>query len=1189
MYESGKQSGSWASLLAVDTVTGQTALHVAAANPSSSSDQLEIMWMLLQAGVKVEALDKLGHSCVTLAAMAGNTIGMSVILEHMLFQPQGPLNAQSLLTSCDEFNHFDVLVHAVLADRKESVLSLLGDYEYCHVQEARYCPTARNILHLAAVNGSTNALEALLKLCFDDIVSLCSAADRNGFMPLAYAAANCTRRHLRDGRLPKCFMPSSTAVPNVESHINNLSALLEVLQVPIDALHNGGANVAIVSNLNPDSRTWSTLVCDPRCTRDVNCCIHSEFVVALLETGLVDVNQLHGLGPEGGLSSLFLASLYGHIPVVRALLENGAKQDIGAYTPMQAAAATNNRALVELLMTHNADNAKRFMMERPVNFNGTYKLQDTPLTIAIANSSSIEELEPFLSEVPFFSGEDLQLAIISGQEELVRALLNAGASPFATTELYGRLTALATAVDVDNLPALRLVLEHIETLSEAVDHQGRNILHHVCELGRSNALLMIQEELDTQIPYEPDRKDELSILIRPVPGLPNGRASPLEIAARQDSSPCYKILQSYLQESGFSKSELIASAAPQTFEKLAPPPSPPVELKPPPPVVTSSSTASTSSASAFGSNPKLGKKPKTGSPRANNGKRRGGSSAASQDYMNLTPSQQVGMDTLKKAVSAKLADFVASHSGRGQLRSSEFIADIPGITDEVLSSKLEGLLKWLINTPDPTPYFKVLHGAQQHKRVSAALLEMNIVDVCLNESLKTTNPLNMQSWLRTLALLHRNDTPFLDKHTLNLIVRLLSYPLFMETSKAQAYLMVTINNECAAHPQVSNLIVSKLSDRDNKTALLRFFSCCIRTVQDDEASPAGIGLLDLFTHIFLKEDSFADSYCRVMANLVNAPSALACIIQSLNSLYTKAIDMTASLRMLQRVAQYFPVRVVLAGALLPLLRLSTARPSDPLGAATTISAHGAFSDLLKFANLPLQKLLWKVMRHSLFIDLGLTSPALEARTAACDAIVCLCRDPTIQQQLIADPKYFDMLLKLFGSLVPSMKPNGHIGEGEALTMRECLLALSFLWNQDPARITAVLTIPNALELLLALYHTDGVSAVASRVIQIIWAHDPQQCQSLLSSSPLTMRLYQSFAEKSGFTVSPSQLVPLQHVEPFAVPKWYTHADGVLHEDLDAVTTCAYCGVNNEAKSLTEQSKGKRYCSPECQNADATSI
>lgn len=1173
MYESGKQSGSWTSLLAVDTVTGQTALHVAAANPSLCPDQLEILWILLQAGVKVEALDKLGHSCVTLAAMAGNTIGMSVILEHMLFQPQGPLNAQSLLTSCDEFNHFDVLVHAVLADRKESVLSLLGDYEYCHVQEARYCPTARNILHLAAVNGSTNALEALLKLCFEDIVSLCNAADRNGFMPLAYAAANCTRRHLRDGRLPKCFMPSSTATPSVESNINNLSALLEALQVPIDALHNGGANVAIVSNLNPDSRTWSTLVCDPRCTRDVNCCIHSEFVVALLETGLVDVNQLHGLGPEGGVSSLFLASLYGHIPVVHALLENGAKQDCGAYTPMQAAAATNNRALVELLLTHNADNSKRFMMERPVCFSGTHKLEDSPLTIAIANSSSIEELEPFLSdEGPVITGEDIQLAIISGQEELVKTLINVGGSPLAPSEQYGRMSALATAVDLDNLPMLRLILEHVSVLSEAVDHQGRNILHHVCELGRSNALLMIQEELDTHFPYEHERKEELRLLIRPIAGLPNGRASPLEIAARQDSSPCYKILQSYLQESGFSKSELIASASPQSYEKAAIDPKAPL----------SNSTASMGSTA-----PKAGKKAKAAaSKRGNDGKRKGASS--SQDYMNLTHSQQVGMDTLKKAVSAKLADFVASHSGRGQLRSSEFIADIPGITDDVLSSKLEGLLKWLVNAPDPTAYFKVLHGAQQHKRVSAALLEMNIVDICLNESLKSTNPLNMQNWLRTLALLHRNDTPFLDKHTLNLVVKLLSHPLFMETSKAQAYLMVTINNECAAHPQVSNLIVNKLSDRDNKTALLRFFSCCIRTVQDDEASPAGIGLLDLFTHIFLKEDSFADSYCRVMTNLVNAPSALACIIQSLNSLYTKAIDMTASLRMLQRVAQYFPVRVVLAGALLPLLRLSTARPSDPLGAATTISAHGAFSDLLKFANLPLQKLLWKVMRHSLFIDLGLTSPALEARTAACDAIVCLCRDSSIQQQLIADPKYFDMLLKLFGSLVPSMKPNGHIGEGEALTMRECLLALSFLWNQDPARITAALSIPNALELLLALYHTDGVSAVASRVIQIIWAHDPQQCQSLLSSSPLTIRLYQSFAEKSGFTVSPSQLLPLQHVEPFAVPKWYTHADGVLHEDLDAVTTCAYCGVSDSAKSLVEQSKGKRYCSPECQNADATS-
>ena len=1182
MYETAKQAGSWAPLLVVDTATGQTALHVAAANPSTSPDQLEILWLLLQAGVKVEALDKLGHSCVTVAAMAGNTIGMSVILEHMLLQPQGPLNAQSLLTSCDEFNHFDVLVHAVLADRKESVLSLLGDYEYCHVQEARYCPTARNILHLAAVNGSTNALEALLKLCFEDIVALSNAPDRNGFMPLAYAAANCTRRHLRDGHLPRCFMPSSFSSSSVESNVNNLSALLEALQVPIDALSHGGANVAQINELNPDSRTWSTLVCDPRCSRDSSCCIHSEFVVALLETGLVDVNQLHGLGPEDGVSALFLASLYGHVPVVRALLDNGAKQDVGCYTPLQAAAATNNRVLVELLLTHNAENSKRFMMERPANLNGTAKLYDTPLTITLANSGSLEELETFIHDVPIITGEDLQLAIISGQEDTLKALLEAGTSPMAESEMYGRLTGLATAVDLDNLSMLRILLEYIPSLSQAVDHQGRNILHHVCELGRSNALLMIQEELDAHFPDEATRKEELRQLIRPVPSLPNGRTSPLEIAARQDSSPCYKILQSYLQESGFSKPELIAMASSQhssVTDKIS------MEPK-------SVLTSSSSSVASTGKPAKKGKATSGGKRGAVEvGRRKTGASVGGslQEYMNLTPSQQVGMDTLKKAVSAKLADFVAIHSGRGQIRSSEFIADIPGITDDVLRSKLEGLMKWLVHAPDPTPYFKVLHGAQQHKRVSAVLLEMNIVDTCLSESLKTTNSMNMQNWLRTLALLHRSQAPFLDKHMLNLTVKLLSYPLFMETSKAQAYLMVTINNECAAHPQVSNFIVNKLSDKENKTALLRFFSCCIRTVQDDEASPAGIGLLDLFTHIFQKEDSFAESYRRVMTNLVNAPSALSCITQSLNSIYTKAIDMTASLRMLQRVSQYYPTRVVLSGALLPLLRLSATRPTDPLGVATTISAHGAFSDLLKFSNQPLQKLLWKVMRHSLFLDLGLTSGALEARTAACDAIVCLSRDPNIQQHLIADAKYFDMLLKLLASLVPSMKPNGHISEGEALTARECLLALSFLWNQDPARITAVLSIPNALELLLALYHTDGVSAVASRVIQIIWAHDPQQCQSLLSSSPLTMRLYQSFAEKSGFTVSPAQLAPLQQVEPFAVPKWYTHADGVLHEDLDPTLACAYCGVSDTTKPLSEQSKGKKYCSIECLGADTTSL
>lgn len=1265
MYESAKQSGNYSALLAVDAVTGQTALHVAAANPSSSPDQLEIIWLLLHSGVRIETLDKLGHSCVTVAAMAGNTIGMSVILEYMLSQPQGPLNAQAVLTSIDDYNHFDILAHAVLADRKEPVLSLLGDYEYCHVQESRYCPSSRNILHLAAVNGSTNAFEALFKLCFDDISVLCNTPDVNGFMPLAYAAANCTRRHLRNGRLPKCFLGSSHPSHGSNAHgssashhhtsghgsasaansanstssassvdsINSFASLVESLQVPIEALANGGANVALVSELNSDSKTWSSLVCDSRCYLDDTICVHAEFIISLLETGLVDVNQLHGtFGSEGsvvGVSALFLASLFGHIPVVKVLLVNGARQDVGAYSPLQASVATNNRSLTELLLSFNDDNEQKFLMDRPPLLTGTPKLKDSPLTIALANSAPLDEIEFFLNGP--ISGEDVQLAIISGKMDIVRALFKAGASSMTESEIYGKLTGLATAVDVESSQMLAFMIEDTRVaLSSIVDHQGRNILHHICEYGQSNALLQIQEEIDINYTEE-QRKEELRLLISPVPHAQGGGkvASPLELAARQEWSPCYKILQSYLQESGFSKAELIAIAsAAHNNEKTQKNEEGPARSQ----YAASASISSGSKGKKTKASSSTGSKRvgDAGSRAGNNGGHRKSSAAhhanavastaasAFQDYMNLSTSQQMGMDTLKKAVSAKLADFVAQQSGKrhggqhqhhqhssshhhhqqlqhtqhGQ-QSTEFaISEIPAIADEALYLKLDGLLKWIIQSNDPTPYFKVLHSAQQYKRVSVILLELHVVDTCMREALKATNPLNMQNWLRTLALLHRNDTPFLENQTLNLMVKLLSYPLFMETSKAQAYLMVTINNECAAHPKVSSLIVIKLSERENKTALLRFFSCCIKTVQDDEASPAGIGLLDLFTHIFLKDDSFAESYRRVMTNLVNAPTALSCIVTSLNSLYTKAIDMTASLRMIQRVSQYYPTRVVFAGAVLPILRLSATRLSDPAANAMHISAYAAFSDLLKFSNLPLQRLLWKVIRHSMFIDLGLTSPLLEPRTAACDVIVCLCRDPQIQQQLVADAKYFDLLLKLFTFLVPTMKPNGHITEAEALAMRECILALSFLWNQDPARITAVLSIPGALEFLLALYHTDGVSAVANRVIQIIWAHDPTLCQSLLSSSQLTMRLYQSYAEKSGFVYSQAHLMPLHQVEPFAVPKWYTHADGVLHEEWDPTAVCSYCGTSNATRAITlhntssEGDKRAYFCSPECQAADS---
>jgi len=1167
-----------------------------------SPDQLEIIWLLMQAGVKIETNDKLGHSCITIAAMAGNTIGMSCILEYMLAQPQGPLNAQSILTSCDEYNHFDVLCHAVLADRKEPVLSLLGDYEYCHVQEARYCPSSRNLIHLAAVNGSTNALEALIKLCFDDVVVLSTTPDSHGYMPLAYAASNLARRHLRDGRMPRCF--------------SGLLGTLESLQVPIESLVHGGSNVAHIGDLSADAKSWSTLVCDPRCTRDVNLCPHAEFASALLETGLVDVNLLHGHG--NGVSALFLATLFGHIPMMRVLLDNGAKQDVGSFTPLQAAAATNNRLAMEILLSHTSKNAQNFMMERPPCLTMTEDLEATPLTIALSSTASLEELT-LLSQAPL-CGEDLQLALLSRDIHVVEMLLQAGLSTSAFTDLYGAMTGLATAVDLDDMVLLKMMLDYSPILSRAVDHQGRNILHHVCEANNSNALLLIFEELDSHIPDEQARKEELRTLIRP---LPNGRPSPLEVAARQEGSPCFKILQSYLQESGFTKAELIASASshqhqhqhhhqhhqaqgassyPRADDGLSSyqPGSPSPSI--PPTTASSSSNTSKGKRKARRAEARLQQQQQQHTS----------SSSSSSSHVPLPAWHQLDMEKLKKAVSAKLADFLAHQSvppsvvggggasagphGSSSSASSHkshasgdiTISDISGTADDKLRAKVEGLLTWLLHGPDPLPYFKVLHSAQQHRRVSTILCQLNIVEICLNEALKATSPNLMQNWLRTLALLHRSDTPFLDHHTLNLIIKLLGNTLFMDTAKAQAYLMVTINNECAAHPKVSSLIVSKLSEKDNKSALLRFFNCCIKTVQDDEASPAGIGLLDLFTHVFLKNESFTETYRRVMGSLATSPSALNSLINSINNISAKPIDMSASLRMIQRVAQYFPTKVVLAGAVLPLLRICASKASE-MSATLSSSAFSAFSDLLKFSNGALQKLLWKVMRHAMFIDIGLSSNHIEARTAACDAIVCLCRDAQTHTQLVSEPKYFDMLMKLFASLVPTVKTSGQIGEADALALRECILAISFLWDKDPARITAVLSIPSSLDVLLALYHTEGISAVASRIIQIIWAHDPTQCQTLINASSLTLRLSQAFMEKSGFNTSPSNLALLQNVEPFAVPKWHTPSDGVLHEDIDGVS-CAYCGISETVRDLRDYSKsGKRYCSAECSNADASTV
>jgi ankyrin repeat protein len=1169
-YETAKITGSFSAFAVVDAATGQTPLHVAAANCASSPDQLEIIWILIQAGVKIEKIDKLGHTCLTVAAMAGNTIGMATILEFLLSQPQGPLNAQNVLTSCDETNQFDILVHSVLANRKEPVLAMLGDYEYCHLQEARYGESCRNMLHIAAVNGSLDALEALVKLSFDEIAVLVDEADVYGWYPLAYAAANLTRRHMRNGKIPKSFV--------------GFLGSLSTLQVPIEALAQGGANVANVDELSMDARSWSTLICDPRCTTDTSPCQHAEFVVALLETGLVDVNQLQGVG-KAEVTPLFLASLFGHVPLVRVLLENGAKQDIGSFTPLQAAASTNNRCIIELLLSFNKDNEERFMMERPPQPNGTALWPDSALTIMLANSASMDEIALLMDEtVVRMTGLDLQLALMSKQPDLVTFLLTVGLEPTAETELYGTMTGLATAADLCDMQMMRIMLNYTPSISGAVDPLGRNILHHICENGYSSQLLFFLEELDAHISDEEVRKEELRRLIRPIPSLPLGRASPLELAARQDTTSCFKILQSYLLESDFTKSEIIASAlhpssaAQQTSSGTI------QDEEWSAPITT---TLHPQSKGRKGRNAK-------NSVSSVRGKSKGASAASSLEHAShqLNAAHQMGLDHLKQAVSSKLANFVAMHHPHlahqvnfaSMGKAGDPMSDVSTLTDDKLRKKLEALLKVCLTSPDPLPYFKVLHSAQQHKRVSAVLCDLNIVNICLTESLKATNPNILQNWLRTLALLHRSDSPFLNPHTMALIMKLFSSMLFMDTAKAQAYLMVTINNECAAHPNVSSLIVSSLSERENKIPLLRFFICCIKTVQDDEASPAGIGLLDLFTHVFLKDETFSETYRRVIGNLATSHAALNSLISSINNVATKAVDMSASLRMIQRVAQYFPTKVVLAGAVLPLLRICASRTPET-NAALTISAYSAFSELLKCSNVSLQRLLWKVMRHSMFIEIGLGSQLSEVRRASCDAIVCLCRDPQAQAQLVADPHYFDLLMKLFGALVGGS--NSHaVVESDPLVLRECVIALSFLWNKDPARITAILAVPSALEVLLSLYHVEGATAVASRIIQMVWAHDPAQCQSLVNASPISQKLFQALCEKTGFHPTAANLTLLQLSDPFATPKWHSPSDGVLHEEINGIS-CAYCGVSETVRELKEY-HSKRFCSVECFNADESS-
>ena len=136
---------------------------------------------------------------------------------------------------------------------------------------------------------------------------------------------------------------------------------------------------------------------------------------------------------DGGETPLYQASVHGIIPIVKLLLNNGAKATYGRNnSSLHVAAEFGDIELIEALVSHNAD----------VDEKGSHSL--TPLGLAV------EE----------------------GQCASVRKLLECGAK----TDFPGLQSPIHIAADNDHLEIVKELLKHNAKI-DITDEQGTTALH----------------------------------------------------------------------------------------------------------------------------------------------------------------------------------------------------------------------------------------------------------------------------------------------------------------------------------------------------------------------------------------------------------------------------------------------------------------------------------------------------------------------------------------------------------------------------------------------------------------------------------------------------------------------------------------------------------------------------------------
>ena len=167
-----------------------------------------------------------------------------------------------------------------------------------------------------------------------------------------------------------------------------------------------------------------------------------------------------------GETALYKASVWGNIPAVKFLLENGATITYGhTNSALHDAAGYGDTEMIELLVNHNAD------------INKMISNKGTPLYRAIIHGkcASVEKLLELGADVNATSSRidssPLQMACNTGHLKIVKELLRHGAK----TELCDQQPAIHRATSRGNLDIVKELLKHGAQV-DVLDRDGNTAL-----------------------------------------------------------------------------------------------------------------------------------------------------------------------------------------------------------------------------------------------------------------------------------------------------------------------------------------------------------------------------------------------------------------------------------------------------------------------------------------------------------------------------------------------------------------------------------------------------------------------------------------------------------------------------------------------------------------------------------------